>query len=179
MAKVFIGLPIYNGEHLMREAIDALLNQSFSDFTLFISDDASTDGTRTICEAYVARDRRIQYYRQEKNLGMFANFKFVLDNANAKYFMWVAHDDIREKEYLQACVEKLENNQNLGLVTTVVRLIDSVGRTLADEEEVTCLSGKLGLTNVARYVLQPEGLGKCNLIYGLFRTDVARATWNA
>ncbi|MBU4353452.1 glycosyltransferase, partial [Candidatus Parcubacteria bacterium] len=88
MAKVFIGMPAYNGERFIGEAIESLLNQSFSDFTLFISDDASTDGTQAICENYAKKDPRIICHRQEKNIGMFPNFKFLLDRANGDFFMW-------------------------------------------------------------------------------------------
>jgi len=172
MAKVFIGMPAYNGERFISEAIESLLNQSFSDFTLFISDDASTDGTRAICEMYTKKDQRIIYYRQTKNLGLFANFKFVLDKADAPYFMWAAQDDIREKDYLKVCAEKLENNGHLGLATTVMAVTDSFGRTLTEEKDLVCLSGKPGIRQVAKYILQPE-------MYGLWRIGVVKSVWEA
>lgn len=179
MAKVFIGMPAYNGERFIGEAIDSLISQSYTDWTLLISDDASTDSTQTICRKYVEKDNRIVYYRQEKNIGMFPNFKFVLDHAQGDYFMWAAHDDIREKDYLNVCVDHLERNKNLGLATTRMAAIDSFGRTMTEELELTRLSGKPGYVSVARYVLQPEILGKCNLMYGLFTMKAARATWAA
>ncbi|MBI4224881.1 MAG: glycosyltransferase family 2 protein [Candidatus Sungbacteria bacterium] len=179
MAKVFIGMPAYNGERFIREAIESIINQSYADWILFISDDASTDNTPTICKEYAKKDSRIVYYRQEKNLGIFPSFKFLLDRAESEYFMWAAHDDIREKDYLKVCVEHMEQNTKLGLATTRMAAIDSFGRTLVEELALTRLSGKPGYLNVARYVLQPEILGKCNLMYGLFRLDAARATWQA
>src|SRR4051812_10517180 len=110
-SKVFIGMPVYNGERHLPEAIDSLLNQSFKNFTLYISDDASNEATRAIGESYAARDSRVVYFRQPKNLGMFGNMKFVLDQANAPYFMWAAQDDIREKNYLAVCVNKFEEDK--------------------------------------------------------------------
>ncbi len=178
-AVVFIGMPVYNGERHLGEAIEYILSQSFTDFVLYISDDGSTDTTRTMCELYAARDPRIVYYPQPKNLGVFENFKFVLDKADAEYFMWAAQDDIRERDYLQVCVEKLEQDKTLGLTTATTAIIDTFGRVLAIESEVQRLSGKPGFLQVARYTLQPEGLGKCNLTYGLFRVGVARAVWHA
>jgi len=177
MTKVFIGMPAYNGERFIREAIESIMEQSYADWVMLISDDASTDKTRAICEEYTKRDSRITYYRQEKNLGLFANFKFVLDKADTDYFIWAAQDDIREKDYLKTCVEQLEKNPDLGLATTRMAAIDSFGRTLIEELELTQFSEKPITQNVARYVLQPEVLGKCNLMYGLFRTVVARETW--
>lgn len=179
MAKVFIGMPAYNGERFITEAIESLRNQSYSDWTLYISDDASTDSTPAICREYARKDNRIIYCRQEKNLGIFPNFKFLLDRADGPYFMWAAHDDIREKDYLRVCVERLEQDKTLGLATTCMAAIDSFGRTLVEELALTRLSGKPRFMGVARYVLQPEILGKCNLMYGLFRTDAARTTWSA
>ncbi|HYF12699.1 MAG TPA: glycosyltransferase [Candidatus Paceibacterota bacterium] len=177
--QVFIGMPVYNGERHLSEAIESILNQTFGDFVLFISDDASKDATRTLCERYAAQDTRIIYYRQPQNIGMFANFKYVLDKAATPYFMWAAQDDIRAPEYLRVCVEKLERNPELGLATTATALIDTYGRELAVENEAAHLSGAPGALQVMRYVLQPEGFGKCNLTYGLFRTSAARAIWQA
>lgn len=172
-------MPVYNGERFLKEAIDSLRAQTFTDWKLLISDDASTDTTSVICEEYVKKDQRIAYVRQEKNIGMFPNFKFLLDKADGEYFMWTAQDDIREKDYLKICMEHLERNKNVGFATTRTAGIDSFGKTLIKETELTRLSGKPGMLSVARYVLQPEILGKCNLMYGLFRTIAARETWRA
>jgi len=73
-------MPVYNGEKYIREALDSLLAQTFTDFELIISDNASTDGTQVICEEYAARDPRIRYVRQRENRGAVANFRFVLDS---------------------------------------------------------------------------------------------------
>ena len=178
-SKIFIGMPVYNGERFLKEAIDSLINQSYTNWELFISDDASTDGTRAICENYAKKDPRITYYRQEKNLGIFSNFKFVLDKVNAPYFMWAAHDDMWGKEYLRTCVEYLEKDKDFGLVTTCNETIDSFGRKVLESPWMVNLSSKPGFIAVARYVLEPEVLGKNNLIYGLFRAGVAKAVWQA
>ncbi|WP_348231218.1 glycosyltransferase family 2 protein, partial [Salmonella enterica] len=61
--KVSIGLPVYNGENYLKEAIESHLSQSYEDFELFLSDNASTDGTQDICEHYAKQDERIQYIR--------------------------------------------------------------------------------------------------------------------
>lgn len=177
MTKVFIGMPVYNGKRFVSKAIESLLNQSFPGFTLFISDDGSTDGTRAICEMYAKKDPRIIYCRQEKNIGMFPNFKFVLDKADRDFFMWAAQDDIRERDYLKTCLDKLDNNKNLGLATTVTGIIDSFERTLIEEKYLTRLSGKPSVKQVAKYILQPEILGKCNLMYGLWRIGAVKTVW--
>ncbi|WNC86000.1 glycosyltransferase family 2 protein [Thermosynechococcus sp. QKsg1] len=87
-----IGMPVYNGAKFIREALDSLLAQTFTDFELIISDNASTDETEAICREYAAKDKRIRYVRQAQNLGAAANFKYVLDEARGEYFMWAAAD---------------------------------------------------------------------------------------
>lgn len=98
---VSIGVPVYNGEGSLRQALDSLLAQTFSDFELIISDNASTDGTEVICREYAGRDARVRYLRQVSNIGPAANFKFLLDRAQGEYFMWAACDDIRSADWLK------------------------------------------------------------------------------
>lgn len=179
MARVFIGMPAYNGERFIKEAIESLIAQTYTDWGLFISDDASTDSTRRICEEFSRADKRIIYRRQERNLGLFANFKFTLDQADGDYFMWAAQDDLWENEYLETCVGLLEKEASIGLATTCNETIDSFGRKVLDAPWMTALSGQPGWRRVAKYVLQPESLGKNNLMYGLFRTEAAKAVWQA
>ena len=169
-------MTIYNGEKFLSQAIESLLSQTYPDITLFISDDASTDGSRSICEKYSKKDERVVYYRQPKNIGMFPNFKFVLDKADGKYFMWAAQDDIREENYIETCVSNLKK-LDIGLATTIMAVIDSSGKNITVESELIRLSSKPGYLNVARYVMQPEILGKCNIMYSLFKTDVIKKVW--
>jgi glycosyltransferase involved in cell wall biosynthesis len=105
--KVSIGMPVYNGEPFIREALDSLLAQTFTDFELIISDNASTDGTEAICREYAAKDDRIRYVRQPENRGALANFQFVLDEAVGEYFMWAAADDIRAPDCLEIYLEHI------------------------------------------------------------------------
>jgi len=105
---VSIGMPVYNGARYIREALDSLLGQTFTDFELIISDNASTDSTEAICREYAAKDQRIRYIRQSHNLGASGNFKFVLDQALGEYFMWAAHDDKWSSNYLLEAKKSLE-----------------------------------------------------------------------
>ena len=68
-SRVSIGLPVYNGEAFLTESIESLLAQTFDDFELIISDNASTDGTEEICRSFAAADARIQYHREPTNQG--------------------------------------------------------------------------------------------------------------
>lgn len=119
--KVSIGMPVFNGEDTLRCALDSLLGQSFADFELIISDNASTDGTESICREYAERDRRIRYVRQSKNVGAAVNFKFLLDEARGDYFMWAASDDIRSTDYLAVNISFLDQNPDFVASTSPTR----------------------------------------------------------
>jgi len=104
----------------MRKSIDSLLNQTFTKFELIISDNASTDNTEQICKEYVKIDKRIQYYRQKRNIGGIRNFSYVLNKANSKYFMWAADDDLWEDTFLEKNINVLESNpQIVGSISEV------------------------------------------------------------
>ena len=107
--KVSIGMPVYNGEVFIRDALDSLVAQSFANFELIISDNASTDHTEAICRRYASQDSRINYVRQTKNIGADANFQFVLDKATGEYFMWNAADDFRSKDCIEYYLSKIGN----------------------------------------------------------------------
>lgn len=113
--KVSIGLPVFNGELFIRKALDSLLEQTFSDFELIISDNASTDSTQRICEKYAEIDTRIIYIRQPINKGIVANFKFTFSQARGEYFMWAAADDMWTKDCLMQWVSILDTDPSVAL----------------------------------------------------------------
>ena len=80
MEKVDILLATYNGEQYLREQLDSIMCQTYSNFRLIISDDCSSDSTKEILEEYVEKDKRIIVFSQEKNLGVVKNFEFLLNN---------------------------------------------------------------------------------------------------
>ena len=112
LPKVSIGLIVYNGAATLRVALDSILNQTFTDFELIISDNASTDGTENICREYAYSDKRIDYIRQPMNIGIHANLLFVCGQAVAEYFMWAAADDSRSCDAVQACVNVLSSDSD-------------------------------------------------------------------
>jgi len=105
---VSIGMPVYNGEEYISQAIDSLLAQTHTNFELIISDNASTDSTWKYCQQYNAMDDRIRLYQNEKNLGVY-NFDRVLELSSGKYFMWAAHDDIWNKNFISELLYLLED----------------------------------------------------------------------
>ena len=101
MPKVTIGMPVYNAEKYLRKSLGALVSQSFKDFELIISDNASIDGSSDICKEYSKIDDRIKYVRQPVNIGGWENFKYVLNEAQGEFFMWSAADDIRSLDFIE------------------------------------------------------------------------------
>lgn len=129
-AKVSIGVPVYNGERYLREALESLLAQTFSDLEIIVSDNCSTDSTKEICEEYESKDDRIRYYQQEKNIGLSANFNFVYGKAKGTYFKWAPHDDVLHPNFVGACVSLLEKDSSIVLCQSVLRYIDENGEEI-------------------------------------------------
>lgn len=112
---VSVGLPVYNGQRYLAASVESLLGQTFSDFELIISDNASTDGTEDMCRRYAAQDRRIRYHRNDRNMGASWNFNRVFELSRGKYFKWQAHDDVCAPDFLIQCVEVLDRDKSVVL----------------------------------------------------------------
>ena len=130
--KVSIGLPVYNGEPFIKETLDAILAQTFVDFELIICDNASTDATEKICQSYAAKDKRINYYRNQHNIGATGNFNRVFQLSSGEYFKWAAHDDLLAADYLAQCVEVLDRDRSVVLCHSQVQIIDERGKAICD-----------------------------------------------
>jgi glycosyltransferase involved in cell wall biosynthesis len=125
--RLSIGLPVYNGERFLRFALDSILGQTYRDFELIISDNASNDGTMLICQDYAARDSRIRYYRNLENIGAAENFNRVFTLARGLYFKWAAADDLISPTFLEKCISILDQDPSVILSYTKVDRIDSSG----------------------------------------------------
>lgn len=108
-----IGMPVYNNEKFVHDALESLLNQTYGNFEIIISDNSSTDNTSKICLEYEKKDKRIRYIRQKENIGPHKNFRFVLEQARGEYFMWAATDDYWLPQFIEYNMKALENNRNL------------------------------------------------------------------
>lgn len=129
---VSVGLPVYNGARYLRQTLDSLLAQTYQNYEIIISDNASEDETEAICRVYEARDPRVRYYRSEQNKGPFWNYKRVYELASGEYFMWHAHDDLRDPRCLSLCVDAFCRNPNAVMCCMDVTVIDENGRELPD-----------------------------------------------
>jgi glycosyltransferase involved in cell wall biosynthesis len=127
MPRVSIGLPVYNGENFVAEGVRSILDQTYEDFELIISDNASTDATEEICRNFAARDSRVVYYRQARNLGCALNSNFVFGKASGEFFKWISHDDLHAPQFVQRCVETLDRDQGAIVCCPRGILIDETG----------------------------------------------------
>jgi glycosyltransferase involved in cell wall biosynthesis len=125
--RLSIGLPVYNGEEYLAQSIEALLGQSYEDFELIISDNASTDSTADICRRYGKRDSRIRYIRQARNIGLSPNHNFVLRQSRGEFFKWAAADDLYGRDLLKRCVDALDEHPGVVLAHAWEAAIDGAG----------------------------------------------------
>ena len=168
---VSIGMPVFNGALFIREALDLILGQTFRDFELIISDNASTDETKAICLEYAARDPRIRYVRQVENLGAIANLQFVLDQAVGEYFMWAAYDDLRSKKFIEILLAGFED-KNVVTSFSKCAQIDSSARKIGDEI-ILDFSDDSPYKRIRNYWRDRRDLRDI-LFYGLHRSKVLK-----
>jgi glycosyltransferase involved in cell wall biosynthesis len=138
LAILDIGLPVYNGEKYLSEALYSLRAQTFADFTLYISDNGSTDGTADICRRHASEDRRIRFSRSEVNRGAAWNFNQVFQQGSAEFFKWAAHDDLHDPQYVERCMEVLRDEPGVVLCYTGARYINGEGRSTSGDMSNQC-----------------------------------------
>jgi len=128
--EVSVGLPVYNGEEYLLESVQGICEQTFSDFELIISDNASTDRTAEICKELASRDSRIRYVRQPRNIGAARNWNFVARAANGKFLKWASANDRPDRTMLARCVDVLQREDEAVLCYGRTRFIDGSGNKL-------------------------------------------------
>ncbi len=170
--RLSIGLPVYNGEKFIKEAIDSILAQTFEDFELIISDNASIDNTEEICRAYTTQDQRIRYYRNEKNIGCACNFNRVFELSSGEYFKWVAHDDLHAPDFISKCIEVLDQNPEVILCHSQVYFIDENGKFLQNYD----INLKTNSTKPHERFHDLLAKHLCYQCYGVIRSSVLKMT---
>lgn len=167
-----VGLAVYNGENYLEQSIQSILAQTFTDFELIISDNASNDGTADICARYAAMDERIRYHRNVENIGGANNENLTFRMAHGKYFRLAAHDDVCESRLFERCVATLEARPEVVLCYAQCQEIDERG-----------VRGKLISRNhaispdpVSRFAALALARDFCEETYGIIRSDVLAKT---
>jgi glycosyltransferase involved in cell wall biosynthesis len=133
LPSVGIGLPVFNNSKYLSKTLDSLLKQTYPNIIIYVSDDCSDDGTEDICEYYAAKDKRIKYSRNEKNIGPSANSKKVLALSSTDYFMFARGHELLSPKLIEECVQILEEDESVVL---------AVGKTFWIDEENNILFNK-------------------------------------
>ena len=133
---VTIGLPCYNSERYIRQSIDSLLAQTYSNFVLVISDNASADSTGEICKQYAASDSRVKYFRNEINIGNPRNFNKVFELTSTKYLKWSTADDFWAPTFLERAMEVMERDPSIALCYPQAVLVDANGGNPKNYDDV-------------------------------------------
>jgi len=170
--RVSIGLPVYNGGKYLAGAIEALLGQSYEDFELIISDNASTDGTAEICRRYEKQDSRIRYVRQQRNIGLIPNHSFVIRQARGELFKMGAHDDLYGRDLMKRCVDALDEYPQVVLAHSWSALIDSSGAPTKLIKYPEATASPRAPERFRSMLFD----GKGDYTYALIRTSVLRKT---
>jgi len=173
--RVSIGLPVYNGENFVRDALDSILAQTYDDFELIISDNASTDRTHDICTAYASADRRIRYYRNEQNLGAAKNFNRVFELSSGEYFKWASHDDVIAPDYIRKCVDVLDEDPAVILCHPKTKIVDQDGRFVENKDARSQVDSPKPHRRL-RNLLCRGGFNIAYPVFGLMRREVLADT---
>lgn len=170
---ISIGLPVYNGENFLAQAIESVLAQSFQDYELIISDNASTDATAAICRHYAQKSARVRYYRSPVNKGPAWNYNQVFELAEGAYFKWAAHDDVFEPTFLEKTLARLAQNPAAVLSFSQVDIIDQASELIRPYQVEMSLDAK---HPAQRFQEMTSLKHRCYEIFGLIRTDILAKT---
>jgi len=152
------------------------LAQTFGDFELVISDNDSADGTRAICEQYAARDKRIRYVRQPRNIGAVRNWDYVARVARTPFFKWSSANDLCHPQMLEKCVDVLRRDAGVVLCYGRTCLIDSDDKELGiyphdlafeqtrPSERFISVRNRMNLNNAFQGVVRREILQRTRLV---------------
>lgn len=168
---VSIVLPVFNGEKFLCQALDSIMAQTFTDFELCISDNASTDSTKDICNEYAKKYSCITYYRQLENVGIFRNLEWLIKQAKGEYLLLIGDDDIYEPNCLALYVQKMQANKDVILVYSDYGWVDVSGARYKSGLKIfmsakNSISDNLALFIRARIILP--------LAMGLYKTSIAQ-----
>lgn len=171
--RVSVGLPVYNGARHIVDAVDSILGQTFSDFELIISDNASTDATPEICREYARTDGRVRYYRNPTNRGALYNFARVFDLARGEYFKWAAHDDVLAPTFLARCVGRLDADPRAVLCATKIDVVDDGGALMGRSPDPIAVSAPTAHGRLREFFAQPK---THQTVFGVIRRETLSRT---
>lgn len=163
---VSVGIPTYNRADSLRQAVESVLAQGYSNLELVISDNGSTDHTKRVCEEFCARDNRVTYIRQSTNRGPHANFREVLRHARGEMFMWLGDDDWLDHGYVEQCAQVLVANPDYSVVCGASKFFHH-GEFLLNGETINLLQSSAAERVLAYYAQVDHN----TVFYGVMRRE--------
>ncbi len=170
---VTIGIPVYNGEKYLREALDSVVKQDYQNLEIIIADNSSTDSTQSICQEYTELYTQIIYHRQSENIGAVANFNYLVKIANGSLFCWLANDDFLAPTYISSCVSKLDLHPQAIACCSEINFINEDGGLRASWTNCYSNIDGLGKDIIERTREVTSKVG-WYAVYSVFRTEVLR-----
>lgn len=174
--KVTVCIPTYNHARYLAAAIESVLAQTFGDFELIVVDNASTDNTRDLMLGYLARDPRVRYFCNPRNLGMVGNWNKCLEYATGEYVKVLCSDDALEPECLERAVAILDRNASVGLVTCARQVVDESLRPLQVLKFAEGSGVWSGREAIKRSLEKINPIGEPTAV--VFRRDLAQRGFN-
>ena len=113
--KISVIMSVFNSEKYLKEAVDSILEQTFTDFEFIITDDCSTDSSLAILEEYAKKDNRIILLKNSENIGLTKNLNKMIDIAKGKYIARMDADDISLPKRFQIQYNFMEENSDIGV----------------------------------------------------------------
>jgi glycosyltransferase involved in cell wall biosynthesis len=181
--RISIGVPAYNSAATIGTAIESLLGQTYRDFEIIVSDNASTDATREIVERFAHQDHRIRYVYQAENIGANLNYSFVAKAARGEYFKWASSSDWYAPRFLESCLQALEQNKDAVLAAPRTRLFTGDLESAINYEHdievletspaarLKTLSSTLQLNNALNGLIRMDALRRTSMIEPYYRAD--------
>lgn len=172
---ITIGMPIYNGDKFLNQALESLSKQTFTDYEILISDNASIDKTADIIKEWQAKNPKIKYFRQEENIGALKNFEWLLNNSKSNWFMFAAYDDLWSENYLSELYKKIkENNEDVLLSAPKVIKTKENGEFDIEREFDKRINTAEGLTRIKLLLRWVQS----GWFYGLYNKQALTEAFN-
>ena len=173
MPRVSVGMPVFNCERFVAQSIESILGQTYGDFELVISDNASSDHSEEVCRDYARRDARIRYVRQARNLGGPANFRHVFEIGGGEFQKWTTADDYWDTTFIEKAIRVLDEHPDVVLCYPKTRFVDERGTLVGDYDDNLHL---LEPSPRDRFLRLLETIGLCHADVGVIRRSAMRRT---
>jgi glycosyltransferase involved in cell wall biosynthesis len=170
---ITIGIPVWNGERFLEEAVRSALAQTHSDLEVLISDNGSTDRTPELCARLAAQDARVRVLRSESNLGAAANFNGLVHEARGEFFWWLPHDDRLRPEAVSSCLRVLTEHPEVLSCHPRTQAIDAEGQPITARSRSVDLRSPSPALRLGRFLIKHS---KCDGVLGLHRLAGLRET---